>query len=161
MRNTILSLVLLVVILTTSIVAAVITSNQILQVKYTIADKTEEPLQYAIFSTTTSKAILTSINFGTIEQGSSQRITVYLRYTGSEDASELPYYYVQWHINTELSYGCTLQGYWNGPETWNINTGRMWAPKDMVYLTFVLTASEDAIVTTGANFEIYLSVYTL
>ena len=56
--------------------------------------------------------------------------------------------YPYWSVEN-LPHGATIQGYWNGPETWNEGTGRMWNTWDVVTLQWTVTMPQTATATSN------------
>ena len=69
--------------------------------------------------------------FQSVTPGTSSTLTVTMR---SNDSAMV---YPSWNV-TNLPSGDTINGYWNGPEVWNMNTGRMWNTWDVVTLQWTL-----------------------
>jgi hypothetical protein len=75
---------------------------------------------------------LSSVVFQSVAPGTSQTITVTM--SSSDHATVYPYWTV-----SNLPAGAEISGYWNGPELWNANIGRMWNTWDVVTLQWTLT----------------------
>ncbi len=74
--------------------------------------------------------------FQSVAPGTSSTLTVTMR---SNDSATV---YPSWNA-TNLPSGDTISGYWNGPEVWNINTGRMWNTWDTVTLQWTLSVPQN------------------
>ena len=56
--------------------------------------------------------------------------------------------YPYWSVDN-LPHGATIQGYWNGPETSNEGTSRMWNTWDDVTLQWTVTMPQTATATSN------------
>lgn len=75
---------------------------------------------------------ISSAVFQNVAPGTSQTITCTM------SSSDHVTVYPSWTVSN-LRAGATIKGYWNGPELWNANTGRMWNTWDIVTLQWTLT----------------------
>jgi len=79
---------------------------------------------------------ISSVIFGNVTSGTSSTVTCTMSSTDHVTV------YPIWNA-TNLPTGVTISGYWNGPEVWNANTGRMWNTWDIVTLQWTLTVPEN------------------
>jgi hypothetical protein len=97
--------------------------------------------------------LISSVSFQNIAPGTSK--TVSCTMASTNHTTVYPY----WNV-TNLPAGDTLNGYWNGPEVWNINTGRMWNTWDTVTLKWTLTVPESNTYATNVVVNVVINGVT-
>ncbi len=85
---------------------------------------------------------ISQVTFQNVAPGSSSTITCYM------SSTDYVTVYPLWLV-TNLPKGDTITGYWNGPEIWNENTGRMWNTWDKVSLSWTLSVPENNIIANN------------
>ena len=85
---------------------------------------------------------ISEVVFGNVAPGASST------YTCTMSSSDRVTVYPIWNVSN-LPVGDTISGYWNGPEVWNVNTGRMWNTWDTVTLQWTLSVPANGNIATN------------